>query len=195
MNRVSYRGGSAGRIHRQDVVYSMWVTSCSRRGLFLNVNQRDWQTPSIHPPPPPRWPSSTQPSRETCLRICPRSSFGREAPRFHTSPNGVNIALLCACVRSHSAAVHRVPVLGLEGEPGLWRAQPHPAGEQEAGQGPGESVTQWVDPALLPLAPFHIPENQKTSLVSMCRDLSTHCTSRVKTGRCVSIVSIVGITA
>ncbi len=41
-----------------------------------------------------------------------------------------------------SAAVNRVPVLGLEGEPGLRRAQPHSAGEQEAGQGPGEPVTQ-----------------------------------------------------
>lgn len=41
-----------------------------------------------------------------------------------------------------SATLHRVPGLGLEGEPGLRRAQPHPAGEQEAGQGPGEPVAQ-----------------------------------------------------
>lgn len=41
-----------------------------------------------------------------------------------------------------SAAVHRVPTLGLEGESGLWRAQSHPAGEQEAGQSLGESVSQ-----------------------------------------------------
>lgn len=40
-----------------------------------------------------------------------------------------------------SAAVSRVPVVGLEGESGLRRAQPHSAGEQEAGQGPGEPVT------------------------------------------------------
>lgn len=53
------------------------------------------------------------------------------------------------CLLMSSAAVDRVPVLGLEGEPGLWRAQPHSAGEQEAGQGSGESVTQWVAKALL----------------------------------------------
>ncbi len=53
------------------------------------------------------------------------------------------------CLLMSSAAVNRVPVLGLEGEPGLWRAQPHSAGEQEAGQGSGKPVTQWVAKALL----------------------------------------------
>lgn len=43
-----------------------------------------------------------------------------------------------------SASVNRVPALGLEGEQGLWWAQPHFAGEQEARQGPGEPVAQWV---------------------------------------------------
>lgn len=41
-----------------------------------------------------------------------------------------------------SAAVDPVPILGLEGEPGLRRAEPHSAGEQEAGQSPGESVAE-----------------------------------------------------
>lgn len=50
--------------------------------------------------------------------------------------------LALRAVSLSSAAVGRAPVLGLEGEPGLRRAQPHPAGEQKAGEGLGEPVTQ-----------------------------------------------------
>lgn len=50
--------------------------------------------------------------------------------------------LALRAVSLSSAAVGRAPVLGLEGEPGLRRAQPHPAGEQKAGEGLGEPVAQ-----------------------------------------------------
>ena len=68
---------------------------------------------------------------------------------LHFSPVvSVCVAFLCVCVFAvSSAAFSRVPRLGLEGESGLWRAQPHLAGEQEAGQGPGEPVPQWVSAA------------------------------------------------
>lgn len=48
-----------------------------------------------------------------------------------------------------SASFHRVSLMGLEDqtrEPRLWRAQPHPAGEQEAGQSIGEPVPKSVLP-------------------------------------------------
>lgn len=64
------------------------------------------ETDRRHRSPPPthtHWLPSTQPQplRETCLRICQRSSVRREAPRFHTSLNGVNSACR-VCVHTHT---------------------------------------------------------------------------------------------
>lgn len=108
--------------------------------LILNVNQRDWQTLSPWPPGPC---SEHSWQRLVYLRVSVANSylcliFLMFVHTFFFK-NRWNWS-----VPQYSAAINRVPVLGLEGEPGVWRAQPHSAGEQEAGQGPGESVTQWV---------------------------------------------------
>ena len=116
--------------------------------LFLNLNQRGWQALSagLHP--------ATELGREifTLLHVFPfhvlihKLLFGQARIHLCLSETGERAGRLALRAASlSSAAVGRVPVLGLEGESGLWRAQPHPAGEQKAGEGLGEPVAQWVD--------------------------------------------------
>lgn len=116
--------------------------------LFLNLNQRGWQALSagLHP--------AAELGREmfTFLHVFPfhvlihKILFGQTCIQPWLKETGERAQRLAwRAVSLSSAAVGGVPVLGLEGESGLWRAQPHPAGEQKAGEGLGEPVAQWVD--------------------------------------------------
>lgn len=82
-----------------NVVYSMWVTSCSPRGLFLNSNQKDWQTPSISLPPPPtgRRPRSLHPwERLVCVSVSAPASDER-CPDFTRHLTVWILLVVCVC--------------------------------------------------------------------------------------------------
>lgn len=136
VNEASFQG--CGRHRKTLASYrGMWVISCSCFELFWESNT-DTVPLASHQQVLCLW--------KRCDDFCAKASTS-----LHTdAPN--KLWQCCSfqrfwcrlCFVMSSAAVGRVPVLGLEGKPRLRWAQPHLAGEQEARQSPGEPVTQWV---------------------------------------------------